>query len=208
MPVRRPSTGLEQVLPTPDQVDAAVGNRLDPTGPAVVGSISLLPNGIRDSHDITPLDCLGPATPLMRVVFEKGDVRGVALRDFARFGAGVAVSNVHTGAVRFASDAEANRLFAAFVSQWRSCNGSAVTVHLTPTASLQWTVTDVRAVGGILSATILSAETSGRQAFPTEHAVGVAADCIVDVDVAVTGRAETGTRAVDLVQLMLANTNP
>jgi hypothetical protein len=86
-----------------------------------------------------------------------------------------------------------------------------VTVQITPTAVLRWTVTDVRAQDGVLSATILSGETEGEPAFPTEHAVGVAADCIVDVDVAVTdalaSRRVAAGRAADLVRLMLENVN-
>jgi hypothetical protein len=208
-PARRQATGLQTVLPTPEQVNQAVGNRLDPTGPAAVGSIDLLPNGIRDGSQVTPAECLGPATPLMRAVYQTGDVTGVALRDFARFGEGLTVSSAHTGVVRFGSDAEAMRMFEGFVAQWRACEGVPVTVAITPTAALRWTVTDVRVDGTVLSATILSGETDQEPAFPTEHAVGVAADCIVDVDVAVTdvlaSRRVAAGRAADLVRLMLEN---
>ena len=210
-PSRRQSTGLQTVLPTPEQVNQAVGNRLDPTGPVTVGSIDLLPNGIRDAGQVTPAECLGPATPLMQAVYESGDVTGVALRDFARFGEGLTVSSAHTGVVRFGSDAEATRMFDDFVAKWRACEGTPVTVQITPTAALRWTVTDVRAEAGVLSATILSGETDQEPAFPTEHAVGVAGDCIVDVDVAVTdavaSRRVAAGRAADLVRLMLGNVN-
>ena len=124
------------MLPTPEQVNQAVGNRLDPTGPAAVGSIDLLPNGIRDGSQVTPAECLGPATPLMQAVYQNGDVTGVALRDFARFGEGLTVSSAHTGVVRFGFDAEAMRMFEGFVAQWRACEGVPVTVAITPTAAL------------------------------------------------------------------------
>jgi len=71
------------------------------------------------------------------------------------------------------------------------------------------TVTDVTVTGPILSATILSGESDTDPGFPTEHAVGVSADCIVDVDVAVTApdpaRRVAGSRAKDLARAMLAN---
>ena len=71
---------------------------------------------------------------------------------------------------------------------------------------LKLTVTDVRVIGPLLTATILSDDGRGDE-FPTEHAVGVAADCIVDVDVAITDPDPQlrvpGTRAADLVRLML-----
>lgn len=207
--MRRRSAPLNQVLPSPDQVAAAVGNPLDPAGPEAVGSIILLPNGFRDSSDVEPLACLGAVTPLMRVVYEKGDVREVALRDFARYGEGLTVSSVHAGAVRFSSDAEAARMFAAFVAQWQACQGTAVRVHVTATSDLRWNVTDVRSDGSILSDTVLTGESRDQPSFPTEHALGLAGPCIVEADVAVTdmlpARRVATTRAVDLVRQMMDN---
>ena len=208
-PAPGPPTPLQQVLPTPEQVDQAVGNRLDPTAPAAVGSIELLPNGIGAGSEVRPADCLGAATPLMRSVYRDAAVTGVGLRDFSRFGEGLTVSSAHTGVVRLASDAEAARLFDSFVGQWRSCAGTSVTVQLAPGAALVWTVTDVRVDGDVLSATVLSGESGREPAFPTEHALGVADDCIVEADVAVTDvlatRRVAAGRAVSLVRLMLDN---
>ena len=185
------------------------GAVLDPSGPEVTGSIALLPNGIRTNTDATPLDCLGAATPLMRVVYEQGDVRDVALRDFSSFGAGLTVSSAHTGVVRFASDAAAARMFSTFVTRWQACQNVTVNVHIGVDSALQWRVTDVRRSGEILSAVVLSGETGDQPAFPTEHAVGLAGDCIVDVDVAITdvlpSRRVAKTRAADLVAMMLDN---
>jgi hypothetical protein len=199
---------LQELLPTAEEVSTAVGNRLDPAGASLAGSIDVLPNGIRDADGASPLDCLGAVTPLMRVVYEGGGVQGAALRNFARLGAGQTVSSAEAGVVRFGSDAEASRMFTRFVTAWRSCAGTTVTLFVSPAsgAGLQLTVTDVRADGPVLRATILSDGGDGA-VFPTEHAVGVAADCIVDVDVAITDpdpsrRVATG-RAADLVAVML-----
>ena len=40
---------LQQILPTADDISAAVGNPLDVTSTPSIGSIEVLPNGIRDS---------------------------------------------------------------------------------------------------------------------------------------------------------------
>ena len=206
--LRQRSSSLQQALPTAEQVRDAVGNPLDPTGQPVLGSIDVLPNGIRGDDAVDPIECLGAITPLMRWVYEKGDVRGVAWQDFARFGEGQTVSSADTGVVRFASDAEATRMFSQFVTRWRSCEGGRVGIN-TGGGDLGLSVTDVTVAGSILSATILSGETDTDPGFPTEHAVGLSADCIVDVDVAVTApdpaKRIATTRAVDLVRAMLGN---
>lgn len=206
--LRQHASSLQQALPTAEQVRDAVGNRLDPTGQPVLGSINVLPNGIRGDDAVDPIECLGAITPLMRWVYEKGDVREVAWQDFARFGEGQTVSSADTGVVRFASDAEATRMFSQFVTRWRSCEGGRVGIN-TGGGDLGLSVTDVTVAGPILSATVLSGETDTDRGFPTEHAVGLSADCIVDVDVAVTApepakRIPT-TRAIDLVKAMLGN---
>ena len=212
---------LQQVLPTVEQVEFAVGNPLDATGEPVLGSIEMLPNGIRGDDAVDPIECLGVIAPLMRWVYEKGDVRAVAWQDFARFGQGQTVSSVNTGVVRFASDAEASRMFSVFVTRWRSCEGGRVSINTggtadtgaadTGRADLGLMVTNVAVDGPILSATILSGDGETDAGFPTEHAVGLSADCIVDVDVAVTAPEPTlrvaTTLARDLAQAMLDNLN-
>ena len=47
----------------------------------------------------------------------------------------------------------------------------------------------------MLSATVVNSDNQGDATFPTERAVGLAADCIVDVDVAVTGGTPAQHRA-------------
>ena len=206
--LRQHPASLLRVLPTAEQVAAAVGNPLDATSQPTLGSIDVLPNGIRGDDAVDPIECLGAITPLMRWVYEKGDVRGAAWQDFARFGEGQTVSSVNTGVVRFSSDAEASRMFSQFVTRWRSCEGGRVGIR-SGRADLGLTVTDVTVTGPILSATILSGESDTDPGFPTEHAVGVTADCIVDVDVAVTApdpaRRVAATRAIDLARAMLTN---
>ena len=208
-PVRRQAVGLQDALPSATQVVQAVGNPLDPTSPPMVGGIALLPNGIRDSDEVSPLECLGVATPLMRVVYERGDVRAVGLQDFSRYGEGLTVSSAHTGVVRFGSEAEAARMFSEFAKQWRSCADTLVSVQVTANSALEWTITDVRQTDGIVSATVLNGETAKQAAFPVEHAIGLAGDVIIDVDVAVTDaepdRRVVGGRAAALVRLIRDN---
>ena len=206
----RPGAGeplpLQQILPTAEEVSAAVGNLLDVTSAPSIGSIEVLPNGIRDSDGATPLDCLGAVTPLMRVVYEGGGVQSAAWRDYSRLGEGLTVSSAEAGVVRFGSQAQASRTFARFVTQWQSCDRTTVTLRAGGSGGLELTVSEVRVDGPVLSAVILSDGGDGT-VYPTEHAVGVAVDCIVDVDVAVTdpdpARRLTEGRAATVVRAML-----
>lgn len=207
--MRKQALGLQDLLPSPAQVAKAVGNPLDPTSPPMVGGIGLLPNGIRDEDEVSPLGCLGAATPLMRVVYERGDIRAVGLQDFSRYGEALTVSSAHTGVVRFGSQSEAARMFDMFAAQWRSCADTVVSVQFTENSTLDWTITDVRQADDIVSATVLNGETARQAAFPVEHAIGLAGEYIIDVDVAVTDaepsrRVVTG-RAAELVRLIRGN---
>ena len=197
-----PAAALLEILPTAAEVSEAVGNPLDAPGAPKVGSISVLPNGIRTSEDAAPLDCLGAATPLMRVVYESGGVQAAAWQDYSRFGKGLTASSAEAGVVRMDSAEAAARTFAAFVTKWQACDGTTVTMQ-----GLELTVTRVRMSGPVLTAVILSSDGRGDE-FPTEHAIGVADGYIVDADVAITDpdptRRAPGSRAVDIVRLMLS----
>ena len=197
-----PTAGLLEILPTEQDVSVAVGSPLDAADMPKVGSISVLLNGIRTTDDASPLDCLGAATPLMRVVYESGGVQAAAFQDYARFGKGLTVSSAEAGVVRMDSDEAAARTFETFATRWKACDGTTVNMH-----GLELSVTKVRVNGPVLTAVILSSDGHGDE-FPTEHALGVARDCIVDVDVAITDpdptRRQPRTRAADIVRGMLA----
>jgi hypothetical protein len=200
---------LASVLPSAAEVSEAAGNPLADNGSPVIGGIDVLPNGIRDDSAAHPIGCLGPVSPFMRVVYEDGDVRGAALQQFSNYGDNQTVSSVDVGVVEFGSEAEAQRVFGDFVARWKACEGTTVTTELPPPASttLYQKVTDVRVDGAVLSATVVNSDNQGDATFPTERALGVAGDCIVDLDVAVTDSASVqnrdSRRAIDLVTATL-----
>ncbi|OCB40510.1 hypothetical protein A5675_11850 [Mycobacterium malmoense] len=196
---------LEQVLPDDTEVSAAVGNRLPPHSPAVVGGIDVLPNGIRDSGGAAPIDCLGVVAPAMRIVYEPGHVRAVATQDYWNYDSGVTVSSATATAIRLASTADAQRLFASFVKQWQHCEGTTVTMytHDSSNTELYSKPTDTRVDGPVLSATVIAWDNHHTSPAPDERAVGVQGDVIAEVKVADGPRVRAGTRAIDLVDVML-----
>lgn len=202
---------LAAILPSSAEVSDAAGNPLSDNGsrPAI-GGIDVLPNGIRDSNTVNPIDCLGPVSPFMRIVYEKGEVRGAAWQSFSNYGGDRTVSSVDAGVVQFGSAAQAQAMFGDFVSRWKACAGTTVTTYLhnADNTELYEKITDVRVDGAILSATVINSDSQHDAEFPTERAVGVASDCIVDVDAAVTdGTRKPAGRAANLASTMLGRVN-
>ena len=192
-----PVRELATILPSAAEVSDAAGNALADNGLPAVGGIDVLPNGIRDNDVASPIECLGPASPFMRVVFEVGDVRRAAWQEYANFGDRQTVSSVDAGVVEFASEAEAQRMFGAFVTRWKACEGTTVrtALHDPANTELFGKITDVKVDGSLLSATVVNSDNHSDATFPTERAIGLAADCVVDVDVAVTGGTPAQHRA-------------
>jgi hypothetical protein len=203
-----PVRDLAAVLPTSVEVGQAVGNPLPDTDFPTVGGIDVLPNGIRDNSGADPIECLGSITPFMRVVYEGGDVRRAAWQEFSNFGGGQTVSSADAGVVEFGSETEAQRMFGDFVATWKACEGKTVRTPLHNQANIELyqKITDVKVDGPVLSATVVNSDNQGDAAFPTERAIGLAADCVMDVDAAVTGgtpaQRQSSGRAVTLVTTM------
>lgn len=203
---------LVAALPDSAEVSKIVGNPLDNNGSRPQsGGIDILPNGIRDNDTARPIECLGPVSPFMRIVYEKGDVVGAAWQQFSNYGGGQAVSSADAGVVQFRSEAEAQRMFTDFVNRWKSCDGTTVTtfLHDGNGTELYEKITGVRVDGTLLTATVVNSDNQGDAAFPTERAVELAGDCLVDVDVAVTagGPAQQTPRrrAADIAGLTAGN---
>jgi PknH-like extracellular domain len=196
---------LEQVLPDGAEVAAAVGNELPPHSPPLVGGIDVLPNGIRDSGGAAPFECLGAVAPAMRIVYENGSVRAAATRNYWNYDSSVAVSSATAAAIRLASPADAQRLFASFVKQWQHCAGTTVTMytHDSSNTELYSRVTDTRVDGPLLSATIIAWDNHHTPPCPDERAVGIEGDVIADVKVAIGPHAQAGTRGIEIAEVML-----
>ncbi|OBK94281.1 hypothetical protein A5645_01615 [Mycobacterium asiaticum] len=194
-----------QIMPTDEEIRAAVGNELQQNPPPRVGGIEVLPDGIRTDKDAAPIECLGAVSPRMHIVYEKGPVRDAAVQDYWNYDLDVAASKATAAAIKFASTADAERLFATFVQQWQHCQGTTLTMFTWDSSKTQLyhQVTDVQVRGPLLSATILSWDNHHTPQFPVERAVGVESDVIVDVQVAVRPHLQTGSRATDLARTML-----
>lgn len=145
----------------------------------------MLSNGIRNDTDAAPIECIGAAVPCMRVVYEKSPVRAAAAHSYWQAGLDLVVSSAKAGAVRLASAADAQRLFATFVAQCQKCENITVAlyIHDDSNTEIYLKISDVVVSGPILSATIISWDNHHSVQSRDERAVGVESDVIVDVEV-------------------------
>ncbi len=196
---------LEQLLPTDEELRATMGNELDQNLPPRAGEIDMLPDGYRSNQEASPIDCIGPTYPGLRVVYEKGPVREVAVQNYWNYGLDVMVPDASAAAVRLSSAAGAQRLFTSFVAQWQQCAGTTITMRTLDSSKSQWfsKVTHVDFHAGVLSAILERWDTHQTPPALVERAVGLQSDVIADVDVAVHPNVQTGSRAIDLVKTML-----
>lgn len=174
---------LGQFLPNAQELSAVLA-----TGPngfmgqVVEGGDDMLLRNVGDAA-AKPLDCVSTAYRLQKVVYDSGPVRSVASSSWAGGGfEGPPVSGFF-GVVQMASAADAREFFATTTDKWRRCNGQTVAlVQPGQGADEVSRIADVAFGHQTVSATVLHASV-GTAAVGVSRALGVAGDCIVDVEI-------------------------
>jgi len=199
-----------EILPTEDDVTATVGNTLSTFGfRPFIGNVEILPDGYRTDADATPIACIAVTDTAPRIVYEPSPVLEVARQSYFNWDVGVDISGADAAVVRLSTADAARATFESFVRRWQQCDG--VSVLKRPwgatKSEIDADVSEVNEANMVLSAT---ARTHGRtnvQAATYERAIGVRADTIVEVSLAITPQGErrptAPTPAVRLVQVML-----
>jgi len=191
-----PARDLARVLPSADDLATTLGAG-GLMGQLVTGGPEMLLANVGESA-ATPPDCVGPAYGLQQVVYSAGPVRQVASRSWTGGTPEGPTASGFFGVVRFATPDDAEAFFAASADGWRRCNGQTVVLQQ-PDLGAQATsrITDVQ-----VDETLISAVVMRDAGAATQRVVGVADDCIVDVEVTDGG---TVRGAVDVAKLMLGN---
>jgi hypothetical protein len=193
----RPSTGaggivgvgrdIPRVLPDDADFIAALGTSVSDGGfPPSVGSLDMLPDGIRTDQDASEIECLGVTSPFMRKMYENSSVQAVASQRWDNWDKGRSGNySVDAGAIALKNPADARALFGTFANQWPKCEGKTMILYHAgggPDQYLQ--ITNVRVTDDMLSAIVMSSSPATHTpASPDERAVGVSMNCIVDVSV-------------------------
>jgi len=191
-----PARALEAVLPT--QEDLAFLGPNGMMGQRVMGGFDMLLASIGEA-DATPVDCVSPTYRLQRMVYRAAPVQSVASQSWVGGSFDGPPVSGFFGVVQFASAAEAQAFFAASADKWHRCNGQTLVLNQ-PDHGAQRTsrVTDVTVDGRMVSAMVMQDAGSMSQ-----RALGIAADCVVDVEVSDVNSLRGPREATAVASLML-----
>lgn len=199
-PAAKPSVSrsLDKVLPTADELATTLG-RGGFMGQLVKGGPDMLLQGIGEP-DASPVDCVSPAYAMQKVVYQAGPVRSVATQSWVAGDASGPSGSGFFGVAQFASADDAQAFFAAAADKWHRCNGQAMVVHQSQRGAESVSrIADVVVDNRVVSAVVMRDAGSS-----IDRALGVAADCVVDVEVSDTtgdagGNAESAVKVVNLM---------
>lgn len=188
----RPLTGsqLEDALPTDEQIADLLDDRLapDPDGHALSGGVSDMADGLSSEAQASPHECVAATSPLQRSMYQDTD-----LTDFTSFEWRLPdsedgdVLGTTTGVAAFPSAATANDVFEMFTEQWEACDGIVVEVPTDDGDYFTDEIANVVLENSVVSADIRTAKPSASISWPRLRAIGVRANCLVEVDVSFLG---------------------
>jgi len=204
-PAAQPSVAipLGQFLPSAQELSATLGTGPNGVmGQLVEGDADMLLRSVGDA-EATPVDCVSTAYRLQKVVYDSGPVRSVTSSSWAGGDFGSPPVSSFFGIVQMASAADAQEFFATMTEKWRRCNGQTVALlHPGQGADELSRIGDVVFGDRVVSATVLHAS-GGTGSASVSRALGVAGDCIVDVEITDPRAASDPRPATGVAELIL-----
>ena len=171
------SRALDQVLPTVNELTTILGTA-GYVGQLVKGGPEMLLQGVNES-EATPIDCVSAGYRLEKIVYRASPVRSVASQSWVGGDQNGPSYSGFFGVVQFATPDDALAFFAASADKWHRCNGQTLVLHQPEHGADGLSrITDVGVDDSIVSAVVLHDNGS-----TVQRAIGVASDCIVDVEV-------------------------
>ena len=171
------SRALDQALPTTNELATILGTA-GFMGQLVKGGPDMLLQGVRES-EATPIDCVGAGFRLEKIVYQANPVHTVASQSWIGGDQNGPSYSGFFGAVQFAGPDDAHAFFAAAADKWHRCDGQTLVLHQPERGADGLSrITDVVVDNEIVSAVVLHDNGATIQ-----RALGVASDCVVDVEV-------------------------
>jgi hypothetical protein len=198
-----PAIPLGRFLPSAQELSATLG-----TGPGgfmgqmVQGGADMLLNSVGEA-DANPADCVSAAYRLQRSVYDHSPVQSVATNSWAGGGFDGPPVSGFFGVVQMTSAGAAQQFFATTSDQWRRCNGQTLARHEAGQGGDELSrIAGVSFDRQVVSASVL--HSSAGAGSPTGmRAVGLAGDCIVEVELTDPRAAGNAHGAVGVADLIL-----
>jgi len=189
---------LGEFLPSTQELSATLGTGPDGfMGQLVEGDADMLLRSI-GAAQATPLDCVSTAYRLQKVVYDLSPVQSVASSSWAGGGFDSPPVSGFFGVVQMASGAGAQELFATLADKWRRCNGQTVVLQQPGQGAEELIrISEVSFDQWVVSASVLHASSRAMRA------LGVAGDCIVDVEITDPRSVGGAQPAVGVAELIL-----
>jgi hypothetical protein len=194
-----PSRALDRALPTTNELATILGTA-GFMGQLVKGGPEMLLQGVRESEAM-PVDCVSAGFRLEKIVYQANPTRTVASQSWIGGDQHGPSYSGFFGAVQFATPDDAQAFFAAAADKWHRCNGQTLVLHQPEHGADGLSrITDVVVDDKIVSAVVLRDNGS-----TVQRALGVASDCVVDVEVTNPpgGGGSSAAGAVGVANLML-----
>lgn len=155
--------------------------KVDSDFPPRYGGRDKLP---RSYGPASPPSCVGVVTQMEKGSYESAPVQDIARQVWWHATDSVKVISVTEGVVTFPAVTDASALFDQFTTQWKKCAGTSVQLSGS-TLSFVDTISNVRVADSVLAADISEqASLSDATPMPMARAIGVRANCLVEVEIA------------------------
>lgn len=200
---------LRQFLPTDPELSGLLGTGPNSLmSPPVEGASDILLGSVADGQ-AAPAECVSSAYRLQRIVYDAEPVQSVATSTWAGGGFDAPPVTGFFSVVQMASPVAAQEFFALMTGQWRRCNGQTVSLQLPGHGADEVSrITDVAFGQRVLSANVLHAS-AGTESPTGLRAVGLAGDCIVEVELSdprPSGDARAAVAVADVILDKIAAT--
>jgi hypothetical protein len=154
-----------------------------------------------DGLDALPGECAGVEFELQPNTYRNADVQTVAQESWWTVSYDdVRVISVWESVAALPSAPAADALFTTLVGQWNRCNGSTVTTDFPSGGGPPAVISDVRAANSVLAATVDQVDAPG---ITSARAVGVRANCLVEVKVDYFSNDRPDDTAIDIAHRLM-----
>lgn len=180
---------LQKILPTETELADVLGESIPPDtdDPEVTGKLSDMANGLATDADASPHDCVGVAAELQRSIYQDTKISEFASARWQQpRGSTSDVTRAVTAVVAFPTTSDANEVFDDFAKQWKDCDGTLVK---TPYENDFFSdgISNVRNENSVIAADIEVARPAHSVEWPSLRAIGVRANCLIEVELTFFG---------------------